>query len=363
MKKYGLTMDESGVKKGLELAKSQREMKGAMEGMKMTIGQALLPALASITGAITPIIGFFAQLLSSTPALKYVIVGLAAALGGLVVFTTIAAAIGVILPMLPLLAAGFTAVWAAITGPVGLVVIGIIALVAAFTILYNKVGWFHDAVDAVFGAIKSAVSTAFNAIVDAAKFAFNWIKGNWPLLLGILTGPFGLAIALIVTHFGTIKKVASDAFSTVSRLASDAWNGMTKGVDAAVQTIINLINKIPDAAKSVVDKVTGFFGGIGDAVSGAASKLNPVSDLKGLLKGQHGLVMPGGGGLALVGEAGPELLQLPGGARVSPLAAGTSPPVDLAGAGFGEIHVHLDVDGRELAHVLARETADRQAMR
>jgi hypothetical protein len=74
--------------------------------------------------------------------------------------------------------------------------------------------------------------------------------------------------------------------------------------------------------------------------------------------------MPFGGGLALVGEAGPELLQLPGGARVTPLAAGTPAPVELGPGGLGgELHIHLDVDGRELAHVVARETGLEKAKR
>jgi hypothetical protein len=365
MKKYGLTMDESGVQKGLELAKAQREQAAATSGLKVALGTALLPVMTSIAKALTPIVAGFTWLTQNVPGFTYIVIGLAAGLGALVIASTVASAFGA-------LAAAFGLTSGALLGLIGtallaaapFIAIGlaIVAVGVGLVILYKKVGWFHDAVDAAFGAIKSAVSAAFDWIVQAAKTAFNWIKGNWPLLLGILTGPFGLAIALIITHFGKIKKVAGDAFGTVQRLASDAWNGMTKGIRAAVDTIINLINKIPDAAKSVVDKVKGFFGGIGSAAGDFASSLNPVKGLKGLLKGQHGLTMPGAGGLALVGEAGPELLQLPGGARVTPLAAGTSPPVSGAGGG-GDIHVHVEVDGRELAHVLARQTADRQAMR
>jgi hypothetical protein len=48
-------------------------------------------------------------------------------------------------------------------------------------------------------------------------------------------------------------------------------------------------------------------------------------------------------------------MALPGGTRITPLQAGTQQPIDVGGLG-GDIHVHLDVDGRELAHVVARET-------
>jgi hypothetical protein len=76
-----------------------------------------------------------------------------------------------------------------------------------------------------------------------------------------------------------------------------------------------------------------------------------------------GGVAPAGGTLALVGERGPELMNLPGGTRITPLQAGTQQPVDLGGLGGGDYHFHLEVEGREIAHVLARETDIQKARR
>ena len=45
MEKHGLVMDEAGVKKGLELAKAQRELKATTDGLKVSIGSALVPGL------------------------------------------------------------------------------------------------------------------------------------------------------------------------------------------------------------------------------------------------------------------------------------------------------------------------------
>jgi hypothetical protein len=57
-------------------------------------------------------------------------------------------------------------------------------------------------------------------------------------------------------------------------------------------------------------------------------------------------------GTALVGEAGPELLRLPGGAQITPMPGG------VAGAA---IVVPLYLDGREVARAVARVTSDQLA--
>jgi hypothetical protein len=335
MDKYGLTLDEKGKKKALDLAKAQREMRSSMDGLKVSIGTSLIPVITTLAQALVPIVTGFGQLLKDCPALTYVIIGLAAAFAALMIVSQVAAAISLL------------------ANPITLVVLGIAALAAGLVIAYQKVGWFHDAVDATFGFLAKIATTAFNAVVTAGAAAFNWIKSNWPLLLGILTGPFGLAIALIVTHFGKIKQTAVDAFNAIKTAVTDA-------AGAVSGTFVGAFNAVKGAVQGVVDTVSNLIQKVKDIPSGALDKLKGggVPFIPGI---QHGTPYFAGG-LALVGEAGPELIDLPRGSRVTPLQAGTQAPVDLAGWG-GDIHVHLDVDGRELAHVVARQTADQVAAR
>lgn len=63
--------------------------------------------------------------------------------------------------------------------PVGAVVLAITALTAGLVVAYEKVGWFHKAVDSVFG----------------------WIKDHWPLLVGIFLSPIALAVIEIIKHW------------------------------------------------------------------------------------------------------------------------------------------------------------------
>jgi hypothetical protein len=82
--------------------------------------------------------------------------------------------------------------------PVTLIVIGIVALVAALVLAYNKVGWFRNAVDAAFRFIGRAVGW----VVD-------FIKRNWEFMLAAILGPFGIAIGLIVNHWDKVKGAVS----------------------------------------------------------------------------------------------------------------------------------------------------------
>lgn len=310
MKKHGLTLDESGVKKGLELAKTQREMKATTEGLKMSIGQALLPAFVAASNALLPLIQGFTWAMQKIPGFNYLVLALAAGLGGLLIASTVASAFA---------ALGITVTAAAL--PFIAIGVAIAAVVAGLVIAYNKVGWFRAGVDAAFNAIKTVVG----AVVG-------FVKNNLEKVLVVALATPLAPLAAIVLAF---RKW-------------DVIKGIISAIIDAVKSLLSPLEKVVEVA----GKVGGALGKIGGGIGGALSSINPF---------QHGGTSPAGGTLALVGERGPELLQLPGGARVTPLQTGTGQPIDIAS--FAEIHVHLDVEGRELAHVIARTTDEQQQAR
>ena len=304
MKDAGLVIDEAGVKKGLALAKSQREISDSIQGVKVAIGTALIPVLVAAAQAMAPLIKAFTWGMQNIPGFSYLVLALAAALGGLVIAGMIAGIFGV-------LAGAFGLTSAALLGLIGTALIAaapfiaiaaaVALLVAGLVIAYKKVGWFRDGVNAAFNAVKSAGVAAFNAIKTA--------------------------IGTVVSAF------------------SSAVGGVKSAIDAIVAAVKAMVAPIESAIGKVKDVIGGVSGALG-SVGGAIGSVLPFA---------AGGVTPAGGTLALVGERGPELMNLPGGTRITPLQAGTQQPIDVGGLG-GEIHVHLDVDGRELAHVVARET-------
>lgn len=104
--------------------------------------------------------------------------------------------------------------------PIGLIIIGITALVAGLVWFFTQTKLGQAIITTVWAGIKLAIGSvvtwfttvmvpwftaAWNNILGAVKFVWNWVKTNWPLILGFITGPIGMAVVLIVTHWNSIK--------------------------------------------------------------------------------------------------------------------------------------------------------------
>jgi hypothetical protein len=165
------------------------------------------------------------------PAVKSVATGLAdltsVVSGNKTLFEAVAASIAA-------LAAAFgiatVAQWAfdtaAAANPYVLIAAGVIAAVAALTVLELK---FHF------------VEKAVGGLTDAFKAVKDWIEGNWPAVAGLIAGPFGPLVGLAKSAFGIAPALVS-AFERVKNFTSD-----------------------------VVGAIVGFFEGMPGSLLGAAS--------------------------------------------------------------------------------------------
>lgn len=114
--------------------------------------------------------------------------------------------------------------------PIGLIILAITALVAAFVYLWNNSEAFRDFWIGLWDNITSAVSAAWDAITAVWSAVSGWFSDN--------------VITPITSLFTTV-------WTTVSSLASNAWQTLTSGASAAWEGI-----------KSVFSAVAGFFGSI-----------------------------------------------------------------------------------------------------
>ena len=315
-------MNGKNAKSAMNLVKQQRELEHAMMGVKVAVGTALTPVLVAATQVLTPLAAGFAKLMQTSPAFRVAIYAIVGALT-LMLITTKALAIASIT---------LEGAWLLIPAAIG-------AIVVALIYLYKNCAWFRDAVNAAFAAVKTAVVAVFN-----------WVKANWPLLMTIMFGPIGAAAALIIKNFGTIKNAAVTAFNGIKGAASGiasvvtgviggAFNAVKSAVDAVVgslKTMLSTMSTIAHAPGKVLSAVTSnipFIGG--HAAGGTVSQ----------------------SGVALVGEAGPELVSLPRGSQVTPNHA--------LGAGLfsGSVVVPVYLDTKQIALALGDFSAGQQAAR
>jgi hypothetical protein len=141
------------------------KMKEGFKQFQQQLGLALLPILQ----AVTPFLLKMASWAKDNPQTFMIIAGALAAIAASIVAINIAMAVGAI----------------------GLITIGVIALVAGLAIAYKKFEGFRNIVDAVFGAIKFYINNVtiplFKTLVNVFKTVFNGIATVWNNTVGKLS--------------------------------------------------------------------------------------------------------------------------------------------------------------------------------
>lgn len=214
----------------------------------------------------------------------------------------------------------------------------ILAVRAAFILFQLSSGPLILGIMLVVAALVLLI-THSKQVRNALGDVWTWIKSNWPYLAGALFGPFGLAAAYILTHLDDVVGFVQAMPGRIAGVAVGMFDGVLAAFKSAINAIIGLWN--------------GFhlhLGGVkihGHTVIPGFTLNTP--DVPLLAKG--GVAMAGGA--AIVGDAGPEVIDMPAGARVRPLSGA---PDALP---FRDIV--LQVSGREIARVNRSEVLEAQA--
>ena len=264
-----------------------------------------LPAAIHATIAVVKsVIGWFHQHKAAAEALKGALIILVGAFTAMFIISKVTAL--------------FIALDAAMAAnPVSLIIIGVAALAAGFIYLYEKVGWFRHAVQAVF----------------------HWIIGHWQLLADILFGPFGFVVGKIITHLHGLLRFFKSVPRSITGFFSNLGGGIKSIFVDIVNFVVGLIRKMLSAINSIKITLPSILG-----VGGGTIGFN--IPLPGLMAG--GSHHARGGNPAQtpsVGRGLPPILP-------APKAHGASVHTAAAYNG-GDIHIHIA--GHHFAKVTRRE--------
>ena len=358
MQKSGIITKEQGEKMQIT-ADAMDKMDSTLTKLKNSLIAVVVPAvepfltqLAGWVGENTvkiqewvkTLAGFFSTIAPYIP----IILGLIVAFKGLMILSSIANGVVILCGALKSLEIGTAlmtvAQWllnaAMSANPIVIVVIAIAALIAALVAAYNNVGWFREGVDNACKAIGTFFSNVGMAIGNAISWAVNSAIGCFNWLVNAVTG--------ICQSIGTF-------FSNVGMAIGNA-------ISWAVNSAIGCFNWLVNAVKGIIGKITGFFGGIGDTAAGIIKKaingvigfvnrligginsaiggLNNIPGVNIGMIGQIGYMAKGGTltkGMAIVGEAGPELLyNTSRGSKIIPLTQGEKKEGIAVGSGLPE---------------------------
>lgn len=309
------------------LAGRLKELQSALSEIGLIIYDALKPALESLVESIKRVADWFVELSPETQNLIMGIAAIAAAIGPLLI------AVGTGLTLFAKLKAALAILkisFMAVAWPI-LAVIAALAAIVAVVVYWEQIKAFFIK---LWDDLKRLFFASVNYIRNLCVRIFEWIANffrQWgTTILAILTGPIGMLVLLISRNWDSIKQATSQmwnslkntvmkpvnyirnkvssAFEGMKNIALGAWQGLGNGMKNIINSIIKLINK--------------FIGGF----NGPANLLSKIPGVSVPTIPKIPLLATGGklfgSGSAIVGEAGPELVQKSGSSvKVTPLSS------------------------------------------
>jgi tape measure domain-containing protein len=202
--------------------------------------------------------------------------------------------------------------------------------------------------------------------IAAGAAAIATIAATWPIIA--IGAAIGLAAYLIVSHWNSIKGAFQEGLRVISSVigfiggligslinfmrgvpgaAASAFSGLYNIMTAPFREAINFIHGAVNDIKNAVSSVTNVGGNL---KSGASNLLHKIP-------GFAGGVTNFSGGLALVGEQGPELVNLPKGSNVT---NSRDTQNALAGSGIsiafhGPVYMRNEQETQNVGAQLARQ--------
>ena len=185
LKAYGDEAEDAGLILGADGVDAANQFNDAMDRLKATLtgdllkagaslAQSLVPVLEKIVGFVSKIFGWFANLSGTSQTVILAITGIIAAISPVAgIISKIMQAINFLRPAL-----------LALSGPVGIVIAAVGALIAALIYAYNHSEKFRQIVNSAFQAVKNTISTIianiverFNALKEKVQSIIDFIQG------------------------------------------------------------------------------------------------------------------------------------------------------------------------------------------
>jgi len=158
------------------------------------------------------------------------------------------------------------------------------------------------------------------SVIDKVKGFWDIIKSNFQEFLG----GEGFLATFVRSGLDGLKFIFENTIGRIINIVKGLFNGLKTFIydwinSGFLSAISNLFNSIKDRIASGINSMIGVLNGIIDKYN----KIVPGPDIPSVPSVNFGGMKDGGvvgsGGLAVIGEAGPELVNIPTGASVTPL--------------------------------------------
>ena len=219
--------------------------------------------------------------------------------------------------------------------PIGIIIVAIGALIAIGVAMWMNwdsiCAWCKQAFQAVgdfFVSVGSAIGSFFTGLWEGIK---NTVMSVWNGITGFLS-----------SAWNSISSACTSVFTGIGNAIKNVWNGIVGAIKGAINGIISAINSM---IRGAVSGVNGLINGI-NKVTGAVG----IPAIPTFTAPQIPLLAKGGtirtDGTVIVGEKGPEMLTLPRGAQVTPLAKKTTQNSE------NHFNINIYADGKSVEDII-----------
>ncbi len=217
-------------------------LKSALEGLAISFGELLMPAIKQIVGWVQTFVDWLNGLSDGTKKTVVTIALLVAALGPvLIVIGKVISAVGTIMTVVPKIAGVINTVKDAfaalnttmLANPITLIIAAIAALVAAFIYLWNNCDGFRQFWIELWENVKQVAVTAWTAIKD-------FFSQVWEAIKMIFSTVFEVIKTLVTTYFNLYKTIIETIFNVIQTVITTVWEAV-KGVFTTVFEVIKTL--------------------------------------------------------------------------------------------------------------------------
>lgn len=232
-------------------------LKSALEGLAISFGELLMPALKSIVGWVQKFVDWLNSMDEGTKKVIVTIALIVGALGPvLIIIGKVISAVGTIMTLAPAISGAITAVKTAfstlnvtmLANPIVLIIAAITALVAAFIYLWNTNEGFRQFWIDLWENVKQAAITVWNAIKA-------FFQAVWDAIKLIFQTVFEIIKTLVVTYFNLYKTIIETAINLIKTVIETVWNAIKLVFQTVFEVIKTIVTAYFNIYKTIIQTV------------------------------------------------------------------------------------------------------------
>ena len=238
------------------------EMKSALEGVAITIGERLTPFIEKLADGVSKLCTWFQSLSPATQTFLMVVAGLIALLGPLLLLigstVSLFANLSIVAGALGVSVGALVGAFASVVGIVAGVVGAIAGFIAIVVNAYKTNETFRKNVDTVFNNIKSIISNVMSAIGSIISTTMSLISVIWnnglKQILNLVLNILSSILSTFTSKLNSISNIVKTSISLITSIFRGDFKSVENIVNNVLNSIVNKFNSGMEKAKSAISK-------------------------------------------------------------------------------------------------------------